>query len=162
MESQALRAVISFIKIVKPKQIFWTSNLNPYSRKRRKLINYLKMESAKYPWMKDINIEPHGVKNFWKTLIRKKAFGPDIISNIVLKERANEIAPVLSHIFQLSIDTGELPKDWRNANVSPIFKKGDRHTVSNYRPISLTCIDSNLFPFSFFANFLSISSVVKY
>ena len=63
-----------------------------------------------------------------------------MISNLVLKECTSEIAPVLSHIFQLSIDTGELPEDWRNANVSPIFKKGDRHTASNYRPVSLTCV----------------------
>ena len=70
----------------------------------------------------------------------KKASGPDMISNIVLKECTNEIAPVFSHIFQLSIDSGELPKDWRNAKVSHIFKKGDRHTASNYRPVSLTCV----------------------
>ena len=51
-------------------------------------------------------------------------------------ECASEIARVLSHIFQISINTGELHKDWRNANVSPIFKKGDRH----YIPVSLTCV----------------------
>ena len=75
-----------------------------------------------------------------KNINTKKACGPDIITKIVLKECANELAPVLSHIFQLSIDTGKLPKDWRNANLSPIFKKGDRHTASNYRPVSLTCV----------------------
>ena len=63
-----------------------------------------------------------------------------MISNIVLKECANELGPVLSHIFQLSLDSGKIPKDGRNANVSPIFKKGDRHTASNYRPVSLTCV----------------------
>lgn len=37
-------------------------------------------------------------------------------------------------------DHGALPHDWTSANVTPIFKKGKKHLVSNYRPISLTCI----------------------
>ena len=90
----------------------------------------------KYPGMKDIHIETHGVEKLLKNINTKKTCGPDMISKIVLKEFANEIAPLLSHIFQLSIDTGKLHKDWRNANMSPIFKKGDR----NYRPVSLTCV----------------------
>ena len=98
------------------------------------------MKGVKYESMKDINIETHGIEKLLKNINTKKACGPDMISNSVLKECAKEIAPVLSHIFQLSIDTGELPKDWRNANVSPIFNKGDRHTAANYRPVSLTCV----------------------
>ena len=36
--------------------------------------------------------------------------------------------------------TGTLPKDWVCANAVPVFKRDDRHTASNYRPISLTSI----------------------
>ena len=43
-------------------------------------------------------------------------------------------------IFQRSIETGRVPKDWNGANVCPLFKKGDKSIASNYRPISLTCI----------------------
>jgi hypothetical protein len=35
---------------------------------------------------------------------------------------------------------GEVPKDWRQANVIPVFKKGEKYLASNYRPVSLTCI----------------------
>ena len=51
-----------------------------------------------------------------------------------------EIAPVIQLIFEKSLATGKLPSDWTKANVTPIFKKGEKSDPSNYRPISLTCI----------------------
>jgi hypothetical protein len=63
---------------------------------------------------------------------------------IILKELAPEIAPTLTTIFNKSINSGEVPTDWRNAHVTPIYKKGSRYDASNYRPISLTCISCKL------------------
>lgn len=34
--------------------------------------------------------------------------------------------------------SGHVPQDWRNANVTPLFKKGSRSTTTNYIPVSLT------------------------
>ena len=100
------------------------------------------VSEPKYPSISDINIEVHvhGVVQLLTNLNINKASGPDNIVNKVLKACAEELAPVMSHIFQLSLTTGELPSDWRNANMTPIFKKGDKHTASNYRPVSLTCV----------------------
>ena len=42
--------------------------------------------------------------------------------------------------FYKSLSTGELPREWREANITPIFKKGSRVRKSNYRPISLTSV----------------------
>ena len=36
------------------------------------------------------------------------------------------------------MDTGEIPDYWREAHIVPLFKKGDKHLASNYRPVSLT------------------------
>ena len=58
----------------------------------------------------------------------------------MLKEYATHLAPVLAVIFQASIDQAMIPSDWKKANVTPLFKKGDRANPGNYRPISLTCI----------------------
>ena len=44
----------------------------------------------------------------------------------------------LSLLFTKSLESGILPQDWKSAQVTPIFKKGDRHSPNNYRPISLT------------------------
>jgi hypothetical protein len=49
------------------------------------------------------------------------------IPNQILKECAIHLAPILKTILQCSLDTGELPKEWRDANISSIFKKGDKH-----------------------------------
>ena len=50
------------------------------------------------------------------------------------------LAKPLCRLFNQSLQTSCLPKEWRQANVTPIFKKGNRHPVCNYRPISLTCL----------------------
>ena len=50
------------------------------------------------------------------------------------------MAPILSVIYQHSLDTGCVPDDWKTANVVPVFKGGEKHDPSNYRPVSLTSI----------------------
>ena len=71
---------------------------------------------------------------------QSQATSPDGISPRLLKEFAHEIAPVLILIYQRSIDTGILPLDWKQANISLIFKKDERSRASNYRPVSLTSV----------------------
>ena len=65
-----------------------------------------------------------------------KATGPDKVPVRILKETANIITPILTNIYQQSINTGQIPEDWKNANIVPIFKKGDHSKPSNYRPVS--------------------------
>jgi len=58
----------------------------------------------------------------------------------VLKECAAEITKTLSIIFRSSLCEGQLPQSWKEANVTPIYKKGSRSSVGNYRPVSLTSV----------------------
>ena len=69
-----------------------------------------------------------------------KATGPDDISGRMLKECAKEIAPSLTLLFNISLTCGVVPDIWKQANVSPVFKKHDKSVCDNYRPISLLCI----------------------
>ena len=66
-----------------------------------------------------------------------KASGPGNIPSRLLKETAAEIAPALTLLFQSSLQQGEVPEDWKLANVTHLFKKGDKNNASNYMPISL-------------------------
>ena len=52
---------------------------------------------------------------------------------------------MFAHLFQQSIDTGEIPKEWPLANICPLHKKGDMFLACNYRPVSLTCVPCKLF-----------------
>ena len=69
-----------------------------------------------------------------------KSPGQDGLHPRVLKELKDVIALPLSIIFNISINEGELPLDWKISQVSPIFKKGDRKEAGNYRPVSLTSV----------------------
>ena len=67
-----------------------------------------------------------------KSLKISSAAGPDNIHPRILKETQLEIAGPLKHIFQLSINEGTLPRDWKDGNITPIFKKGSRTNPANY------------------------------
>jgi hypothetical protein len=91
--------------------------------------------------MPEITITNNGVVKLLKNLDASKATGPDEISARLLKEFATEFGSVLTDIFNKSIKQCEVPKDWKQANVIPVFKKGEKCLTSNYRPVSLlTCI----------------------
>jgi len=93
-----------------------------------------------YTAMPAINITIPGVFKLLKNLNVHKATGPDNISTRLLKSVAAQIAPSLTTFFQASLNQGRLPGQWKQANVVPIFKKGDRSCAANYRPVSLTSV----------------------
>ena len=95
---------------------------------------------CKVPTMPDIDISTSGVLKLLIRINPCKAAGPDAIKPVVLKELAHEIAPAVSAIFQLFLDTDTVPHDWKTVFVSPIYKKGDKGNPANCRPISVTCI----------------------
>ena len=79
-----------------------------------------------------------------RSLNKTKSSGPDGIHPRVYIELSDIIAAPLTTIFNSSIQQKSVPNDWKLAIVSPIFKKENRTTPSNYRPISLTCIGSKV------------------
>ena len=75
----------------------------------------------------------------------KVSSGWDSISQKLIKSSPNNILNTLAHIFNLSVNQGVFPSKMKLAKVIPIFKKGSKDNVENYRPISLLPVFSKLF-----------------
>ena len=75
--------------------------------------------------MGDITVDPKGVAKLLDGLNIHKAPGPDGLNARVLIECSNEISPILALIFNESLARRDVPDEWGQANVFPVFKKGE-------------------------------------
>ena len=66
-----------------------------------------------------------------------KAHGHGMISICMLKICRNSIYIPLQLTFRSCIENWKFPPEWKEANVAPIHKKGNKQTLENYRPVSL-------------------------
>ena len=81
--------------------------------------------------------DENGILSVLLSLNVTKSSGPNSIPNHILHLLKHEICMPLSKIFNLSLSTGQHPNILKISKTIPIFKKGSRLLVSNYRPISL-------------------------
>ena len=93
------------------------------------------------PAMPHITVTIPGELQLLKNLNNpNKASGPDNIAARVLKECAGTLSLVIADFYQQTFDEGEVPADWKQQRINPIFKKGSRTDPANDRPVALTCI----------------------
>ena len=88
----------------------------------------------------DIQVTEEMVRKELLNLNVNKSLGPDNIHPRILKELAEHLTEPVTLLFNKTIVNGVIPQDWKEAYVSPIYKKGTRSHAENYRPISLTSI----------------------
>ena len=93
-----------------------------------------------YPSIPKFNIVTEGVEAQLRRLNPSKAQGPDELPPWFLSMIASELVPIYQNLFQCSVDSGQVPDQWKEATVAALFKKGSRAEASNYRPVSLTVI----------------------
>jgi hypothetical protein len=87
-----------------------------------------------------LKITTEGVEKLLLNLDPSKSSGADNIPPWFLRLAAKPLAPLLTDLFQTSVDTGEVPVDWKKANITALFKKGEKTDPGNYRPVSLTSV----------------------
>lgn len=98
------------------------------------------MESEPVADCPPLIITEEGVEKLLRELDPSKASGADNIPAWFLKMASKQLAPIFTNLFQSSINSGVVPEDWRRANITALFKKGDRSDPGNYRPVSLTSV----------------------
>ena len=82
-----------------------------------------------HPAVSDITITQEGVHQLLRQLNPHKDTGPDEVSHRLLRETAKQICPALTQVCQASINQGKVPEEWKSANITPLFKKGDRRSL---------------------------------
>ncbi len=88
-----------------------------------------------------VDLSPEVVYKYLSKLPLKLSLGPDGLPSFLFKKLSVSLAEPLSYIFNYSFTLGKIPRQWSTANVCPVYKnKGSSSQVSNYRPISLTCV----------------------
>ena len=92
-----------------------------------------------------IHIENKDIISLIRKLNPNKANGPDGIPSQMLLFCDDSVIVPLRIIFNNILSTAIYPDVWKLANVTPIFKKGDKQLIKNYRPISLLPICGKMF-----------------
>ena len=110
-----------------------------------------------------INIDKEEIISLVRQLNPNKAAGSDGISGQMLLLCDESVSLPLQIIFKNIMLTSIYPDMWKLANVTPIFKKGDKQLIKNYRPISLLPICGKIFEkviFNTLYNYLNINKLI--
>ncbi|CAH2106016.1 unnamed protein product [Euphydryas editha] len=73
--------------------------------------------------IESVTISPDIVCKTLKTFSDTTSMGPDSLPSILLKQCSNILSHQLAHIMNVSLKTGTLPQEWKEAHVTPIYKK---------------------------------------
>ena len=94
--------------------------------------------------MQEINVRKHEIGTLMEKLDVRKAMGPDGVACWMLRECKDQLLEPIWEIINSSLEEGRVPKEWKRANIVPIFKGGTKTEPLNYRPVSLTSVVGKL------------------
>lgn len=108
------------------------------------VLDYPDLLPSNFCTMDSITIECGGIVKIIDGLKLSSSSGTDNINSKFLKNTKMYSSVILTKLFQQSLNLGTLPEDWKVGKVIPVHKSGDKSSLSNYRPISLTSIPCKL------------------
>ena len=92
----------------------------------------------------ELRVTPQSVEDKLLNLNPNKSAGPDGLHPRILRELAGPLAIPVCNLMNKCFEQGKIPEEWKDSNVTCIFKKGDKTDPGNYKPVSLTCILSKV------------------
>ena len=87
-----------------------------------------------------VSCNPEVVANKINNMKENKSPGVDGTAPKILKVTVEKICTPLAHVFNLSLQEGIVPLEWKEAIIIPLFKNGKMNKSVNYRPVSLTSV----------------------
>ena len=92
-----------------------------------------------------MNIIEDNILKIMRALNINEVHGHDEISVRMIKICNKALVKHLSLIYKNCIDTGVFHDIWKKSNIVPVYKRGDKQIIDNYRPISLLPICGKIF-----------------
>ena len=114
--------------------VFTTEDVNSLPRP------FTKFEGNKSEHLWQLFVTPEITAKKIKKMKDNKSPGVDGILPKLIKEIVEQISTPLAIFFNLSLEEGIIPSQRKEANITPLFKKGSRNKPENYRPVSLTSV----------------------
>ena len=103
-------------------------------------VPFTKFEGNKSEHLGQLFVTPVMIANKIKKMKDNKSPGVEGIPPKLLRKIVEQISTLLAKLFNLSLEEGIVPSEWKEANITPLFKKGSRKKPDNYRPVSLTSV----------------------
>ena len=103
-------------------------------------VPFTKFDGSKSEHIGQLFVTPEMIAKKIKKMKDNKSPGVDWIPPKLLKEIVEQISTPLAKCFNFLLEKGILPSEWKEANITPLFKKGSRNKPDNYRPVSLTSV----------------------
>ena len=99
-----------------------------------------KFEGSEGERLGQLVVTPDILANKINNMKENMSPGVDGIAPKLLKETVEQMCTPLAHVFNMSLQEGIVPLEWKEANIIPLFKKGSRNKSVDYRPVSLTSV----------------------
>ena len=107
-------------------------------------VSFTKFEGNKSEHFGQLFVTPEMIAKKIKKMKHNKSPGVDGIPPKLLKEIVEQISTPLAKLFNLSLEEGIVPSEWKEANITPLFKKGSRKKLMGYHQNCLRKLLSKL------------------